>query len=499
MIFKDLLSGIETRGVSGDVGVEVTDVAYDSRQVRPGALFVAVRGYKTDGRNYIPDAVARGAVALVVERAVATDIPYAVVADGRVALAGVAAAFYGHPGRKINVVGVTGTNGKTTVCFLLDGVFRAADYKTALLTTITNVVAGVPARARLTTGEAPEIQWALHTAAAGGAKFAAVEVSSHVLALKRVDGIPFAAAVFTNLSHDHLDFHGDLAHYFAAKATLFARRRPRAPAVLNGDDAYGQVLARTTAGPKVTYGFGAGNDYRARDVVAGWGGVSFTVACPDGTADEVRSPLAGVYNVYNCLAAFAAARELGFAPATIARGIAATARVPGRLETREVNDRLRVVIDYAHSPDSMEKVLQEIRRLAADRVVVVFGCTGERDRAKRPLMGALARRYADYAVITTDDPYCEDPEVIALEVEAGLKAAGGRRGRDYDVILDRRAAIRDALAGAPPAATTVVALLGKGHETIQKVAGREIPYDDHDAVREAVAALALAPPAEARS
>lgn len=500
MKLKEILEELPHLEVTGYADPDITAVTYDSREVAPDSLFVAIKGYRADGHDFLADAVGRGAAAAVVERAMpaAGGVPQIIVPDSRRALAAAAAAFYRHPGRELAVVGVTGTNGKTTVAFLLDGIFRAAGYKTALASTVKNVVAGLERRARLTTAEAPEVQAFLREAADVGCAAAVVEVSSHALALSRVAGVPFAAAVFTNLSHDHLDFHGDMDSYFAAKASLFEQLSEGAPAVVNADDAYGRELAASRTGRVVTYGARATtSDYRVADASSGWRGLSFALTCPDGSEVEIASPLRGSFDVLNCAAAFATARELGVAADVAQKGIAATPPVPGRLEPVDVNDGLRVVIDYAHSPDSMEKALAEIRKLGPGRVVVVFGCTGDRDVEKRPAMGALARRYGDYVVVTTDDPYYEDPAEIAREVEAGVIAAGGADPGDYRVILDRAEAIRFALSYAAAEAPTVVAILGKGHEEVQKVKGSEIPYNDRRTVEEIVneLGLAAAPPA----
>lgn len=498
MKIKDILEGLPLKEVIGGADAEITAVTYDSRQVGPGSLFVAIKGLRADGHDFVADAVARGAEAVVVEQPspAAGEVPQLVVTDSRRALAAAAAAFFGHPGRELDVVGVTGTNGKTTACFLLDAIFRAAGKTTALATTVKNVVGGAERPARLTTAEAPQVQALLREAVEAGADVAVVEVSSHALALSRVAGIPFAAAVFTNLSHDHLDLHGDMASYFEAKVSLFEGLAEGAPAVINADDPYGRDLAASLAGPKViTYGVANETcDYRVTASSAGWEGLSFAISTPeDGTVD-VSAPLRGSFNVLNCAAAFAAARELGVPADAVVRGIAAMPPVPGRLEIVDAGENLRVVVDYAHSPDSMEKALAEIRRMTSGRVVVVFGCTGNRDVDKRPVMGELAMRYGDYVVLTTDDPYYEDPAAIARAAEPGIVAAGGSTPGDYRVILDRGEAIRFALSSADENVPTVVAILGKGHEEVQKVEGREVPYNDRRTVEAAVAELNLRPP-----
>jgi UDP-N-acetylmuramoyl-L-alanyl-D-glutamate--2,6-diaminopimelate ligase len=489
---KALLAGVPYEGIRGEADPEITAVTYDSRQVTPGSLFVAVRGLRADGHAYLSEVEAGGAVAAIVEEysPACNALTQVLVVDSRRALAQVAAAFYGHPGREIPVIGVTGTNGKTTVSFLLEAIYRAAGKTTALMTTVKNALDGEDRPARLTTGEAPEVQGLLREAADAGADVAVVEVSSHALALHRVAGIPFAAAVFTNLSHDHLDLHGDMDSYFAAKATLFEELAPAAPAIINADDPYGRKLAARAKGRVVTYGGETGKaDYRAEGVSAGWSGLSFTIAAPDGAATAITSPLAGSFNVGNCVAAFAAARELGVGAEAARQGLAETATIPGRLEVIAVNDELRVVIDYAHSPDSMEKVLAEIRRLPKHRLIVAFGCTGDRDVEKRPAMGELAGRYADYVVVTTDDPYYEDPAAIARDVEEGLRGVGATD--KYAVILDRSEAIRHALASARPDEPTVVAVLGKGHEEVQKARGQNVPYNDRKTVERLTAELGL--------
>lgn len=497
MTINELAAAVAARRVRGDGDAAVRGISYDSRRVQPGDAFFAVRGLRVDGHDFVGDAVAAGARAVVVTREVAVPAGVATVMvdDTRVALARAAAAFYRHPGREVRVLGVTGTNGKTTTCYLLDIIFRAAGKKTALFTTVANVVAGEKVPARLTTEEAPEVQRRLRKAAAAGAAVAVLEVSSHALALARVAEVPFAGAIFTNLTHDHLDFHGDMEGYFGAKARLFAARAPQAPAVVNGDDPYGQRLAGDIAPPAFTFGRGPGNYFRAVGVTSSPAGVKFRVVGADGWEMELASPLVGEFNAANILAAASLAHLLGVADDAVAAGVAALRHVPGRLEVMDLDRDLRVVIDYAHAPASMEVALAAIRSWdPRARLVVVFGCTGDRDRAKRPAMAEVARRFADFVVVTTDDPYYEDPAAIAAMAEAALVAAGAARGRDYDVILDRGEAIYRALVWArAKAGPAVVAVLGKGHETVQKVRGEEIPFDDREAVRAAAAALALAP------
>jgi UDP-N-acetylmuramoyl-L-alanyl-D-glutamate--2,6-diaminopimelate ligase len=462
---KDILPELTVQEFTGDRNAEITGVAYDSRQVEDGGLFVAVRGYRSDGHDFLAEAVRRGAAAVVVEE----------------------------------TSPAAGSDGKTTACFLLEGALRAAGRETALATTVHNALAGEARPARLTTAEAPEVQAFLREAVAAGASHAVVEVSSHALALSRVADVEFAAAAFTNLSHDHLDLHGDLEQYFSAKASLFDQRREEAPAVVNVDDPYGRKLHASLQGRVVGYGAAAEADYRLADVAADWEGLTFTATGPEGEAVQVTSGLVGAFNASNCLAAFALARELGVAADVAARGLAQAPPVPGRLEVVPLAAGGRVVIDYAHSPDSMEKALAEIRRLGGGRLVVVFGCTGDRDRGKRPVMAEVARRYGDYVVLTSDDPYYEDPEAIAREAELGLERAGAVSPDDYRVILDREEAIRFALAAAGEAPPTVVAILGKGHEEVQKIQGRTVPCHDRAIVEYALAELGVRGNARAAS
>lgn len=494
MYLREILAEIDNREVLGEGDPAIDAIIYDSRQAKAGSLFIAIPGFKVNGRDFAPAAVKAGAAAVIAEEAVtALAVPQVIVADARRALAQAAAAFYGYPGRELAVIGVTGTKGKTTVSFILDAILRAAGRKTALFSTVKVNVGGVEYPARLTTAEAPELQGRLREAVNAGVSYAVMEVSSHALALKRVASIPLRAAVFTNLSHDHLDLHGDMAAYFAAKEGLFAAVLPGGLAAVNGDDEWAP-RARVPAGVRrITFGRESGNDYRARDIRSDWKGVAFTLEFAGGRALELVSSLAGEFNVMNILAAAATASALGIEDDAVKKGVAALTTVPGRLELYELSDRLWVVIDYAHSPASFEAVLAEIARLPAQRRIVVFGCTGERDREKRPLMGELAARAADVVIVTTDDPYDDDPAAIADEVAAGVRRVPGAV---YEIILDRGAAVRRALeiaAGSDAAA--VVALLGKGHEKVQKAGGREIPCDDRELTARAARACGLQPPA----
>jgi UDP-N-acetylmuramoyl-L-alanyl-D-glutamate--2,6-diaminopimelate ligase len=455
---------------AGARDLQISGLAYDNRRVAPGTLFFCVPGYSRDGHDFAPDAVARGAVALVVERRLALDVAQVPVASARAAMAPAAAAFYGDPTRRLNVVGVTGTNGKTTSAFLVRSLLEAAGRPTGLLGTVKSVIGGVEHDVQRTTPEAIDLQGTFAAMADSGDRACVMEVSSHALELRRADAIHFAVAIFTNLTQDHLDFHPTMEHYFGAKRRLFCDpQRPRT-SVVNVDDAYGARLAAELDRP-VTFALRSDDaDYRATDVRTDLDGSRFTVATPHDGEIALHSPLRGEFNVYNVLGALAAARALDVPAETCVAAIATAGQVPGRFETVDEGQPFAVLVDYAHTPDSLENVLRAARRLTDARLHVVFGCGGDRDRVKRPLMGEIARRLADRVIITSDNPRSEDPEAIIAEILAGS-------GRDVLHDADRRAAIARALAAAGPGDVVVIA--GKGHEQGQEFAdGRKIPFDD---------------------
>jgi len=457
--------------------VEVADLAYDNRAVTPGTLFFCVPGFTRDGHDFAPDALARGAAALVVARPLGLGVPEVLVADVRAAMAQAAAAFYGHPSQTLRVVGVTGTNGKTTTAFLVRAVLERAGRRTGLLGTVTSIVAGRERPVARTTPEAIDLQRTFRAMLDGGDEACVIEASSHALELRRVDGVAFAAAIFTNLTQDHLDFHPDMEAYFAAKRRLFALAH--GPAVINVDDPYGARLA-AELGEAVTVAIDAEADVRALDVRTHFAGSSFAVREAAGTF-EVRLGLPGRFNVANALGAWAATRALGVAPEDVVAGLEGAARVPGRFEPVDEGQPFAVLVDYAHTPDSLENVLRAARELATGRVLVVFGAGGDRDRGKRPLMGAVAAALADLAIVTSDNPRSEDPEAIVDAVLAGTVAGAAAVERE----VDRRAAIRRAVGLAR--AGDVVVLAGKGHERGQEFAGgRKEPFDDVEEARRAL-------------
>ena len=458
---------------------EITGLAYDNRLVQPDSLFFCVPGFARDGHEFASDAVARGAAALVVARELDLPVPQRLVASVRGAMAPAAANFYWDPTADLDVVGVTGTNGKTTTAFLIRELLQASGRQTGLLGTVKSVVAGIEHEVQRTTPEAIDLQRTFREMADGGDRACAVEVSSHALTLHRADAIHFAVAIFTNLTQDHLDFHPTMEDYFQAKRLLFVagdrRPGPRA-AVVNLDDPYGARLAAELGPAATTYAIGdKGADYRAHRVQTGLAGTRATVETPDGPL-ELRSPLRGEFNVYNALAAFAAARVLGVDAQTCVEALAHAGQVPGRFETVDEGQRFAVLVDYAHTPDSLENVLQAARGLTDARLRVVFGCGGDRDRGKRPQMGEIARRLADDVIVTSDNPRSEDPEAIIAEV-----LAGSGTGVDHDA--DRAAAIARVLGDAQPGDVVVIA--GKGHEQGQEFAGgHKVPFDDVTVARE---------------
>jgi UDP-N-acetylmuramoyl-L-alanyl-D-glutamate--2,6-diaminopimelate ligase len=462
----------ERTRIVGDAEVEVTSLAYDSRKAGPGTLFFCVVGEKRDGHEFAAQVVEAGAVALVVERQLEVAVPQVVVPSARAAMAPFAAAFWGNPTAALKVVGVTGTNGKTTTAYLIREILEAAGVQTGLMGTVKQVVGGVEEPVERTTPEAIDLQETFRRMIDGGDRAVAMEVSSHALVLHRADRIHFDVAVFTNLTQDHLDFHQTMEEYFEAKRMLFAA--DPGVRIVNFDDPYGRRLAAEFE--CLTFSAeGADADYRATDVEFDAGGATFTVA---GKA-EVRTGMPGHFNVANALAAFAAAEALGVDAATAAAGLAAAARVPGRFEPIDEGQGFAVLVDYAHTPDSIENALRAARRLTAGKLISVFGAGGDRDKAKRPLMGRAGGVLSDLAVVTSDNPRSEDPEAIVAEVAAG--AAEG--DAELIVEVDRHAAIALAVGRAKPGDTVVIA--GKGHEQGQEFeGGRKVPFDDREVARE---------------
>jgi UDP-N-acetylmuramoyl-L-alanyl-D-glutamate--2,6-diaminopimelate ligase len=462
----------------GAPAVDIAGLSYDNRTVGPRDLFFCVRGFTRDGHEFAADAVQRGAAALVVDHLLDVDIPQVVVPDVRKAMAPAAAAFYGDPTATLDLIGVTGTNGKTTTAYLVRSLLEADGRQTGLLGTVKSVVGGAELDVQRTTPEAIDLQRAFRAMLDGGDVACVMEVSSHALELARADASRFAVAVFTNLTQDHLDFHPTMEDYYLAKRKLFTDIGARRT-VVNLDDPYGVRLA-TDPGVESPVTFALdhpGATYRADDVRTELAGSRFTLHSPDGVA-EISSPLRGRFNVYNVLGAFAAARAIEVPFEVAVEAIEQAGQVPGRFETVDEGQPFAVLVDYAHTPDSLENVLATARNLTEARLHVVFGAGGDRDRGKRPQMGEIAARLADRVIVTSDNPRSEDPEAIIAEILAGI-------ARPVEHDADRRAAIQAAIAGA--GAGDVVVIAGKGHEQGQEFAGgHTIPFDDVTVAREAL-------------
>jgi UDP-N-acetylmuramoyl-L-alanyl-D-glutamate--2,6-diaminopimelate ligase len=472
-----LVASLDDAEVRGDAGLVIRDLAYRSSEVGPGALFFCAPGARTDGHRFAPDAIRAGAAALAVERWLDPPVAQVLVPSVRRAMGPVSSAFFGHPSARLITVGVTGTNGKTTTTYVLESIFLSAGLGAGVIGTTGVRVDRAPTAFDRTTPEAPDLQRLLYRMAEAAVGAVAVEVSSHGLDQHRVDGTRFGCAVFTNLSRDHLDYHGTMEEYFAAKATLFTPELSER-GVINADSLHGRKLLHLARVPVTTFGVDHEADLRAERVELGSGGISFVA---DGV--RIESRLRGAYNVSNCLAAMAAARAVGIADGAIVRGIADVAGVPGRLEPVEAGQPFPVLVDYAHTPDSLDNVLRALRGMAAGRLIVVFGCGGDRDRGKRPLMGEVATSLADLTIVTSDNPRSEDPRAIIAEIEPGAKAGGGA----YRVEPDRRAAIRLAVEEARPGDLVLVA--GKGNETGQEFRDRTVPFDDRVVARQELLAV----------
>ncbi|HEY3722007.1 MAG TPA: UDP-N-acetylmuramoyl-L-alanyl-D-glutamate--2,6-diaminopimelate ligase [Acidimicrobiia bacterium] len=486
MRLHDLLGAVDVLELTGNSQVEVSDIVHDSRRAARGALFCCIRGAVTDGHDHAPDAVERGAAALLVERPLALPVPQARVARVRAAMGPIAARFYGEPARGLRVLGVTGTNGKTTTTYLIEAIARAAGEPAGVIGTTGVRIAGVAEPLQLTTPEATEVQALLARMRDASVGTVAMEVSSHALAYQRVDGIEFATVCFTNLSQDHLDEHGTLEDYFEAKARLFTPAFSSSAAVAADDDHGIELAARATrAGLDVTtFGVDVDASVRASDLELDRGGSTFRIEAGPGGRETVRIPLLGRFNVQNALAAAATSLAGGLPFEAVLRGLEAGVVVPGRMERVDAGQPFTVLVDYAHTPEALDRLVGEARRLAGGhRVVLVFGCGGDRDPGKRAPMGAAAAG-ADAVVLTNDNPRSEDPGAIAAAAEAGLR----ERGAAYTVELDRRAAIRDALGRA--AAGDVVVVAGKGHERGQDIGGDVSAFDDRVVAREELEALA---------
>ena len=487
MLLKTLLTKTAVEEVIGSPDREITNLAYDSRRVTAGSLFIALKGQKLDGAQFIHQAIERGAVAIV------TDIPgssYRVttilVPNARKALADFSCSFYRHPASKLKLVGITGTNGKTTTAYLIKHLLETSGLRSGLLGTVRYEIGNRIIPASRTTPEALEINDLLYQTVNAGDKAAVMEVSSHALSQDRVRGLEFDAAIFTNLTQDHLDYHKTIQSYFEAKSLLFLQlaeqKRKKGTGIVNIDSTYGdQLVTRFEKELRIiTYGLSVAAQFRATNIRIDANGTSYQLDA-EGKSYLVRSPLIGRFNVYNSLAALAASRAIGLSLRDCVKALSNAPQVPGRLEAVPIKRQFQVYVDYAHTDDALLNVLRTLRELSPARLIIVFGCGGDRDRSKRPKMGAVASEYADYSIVTSDNPRKEDPATIVSEITKAM-----RPGK-FEIIVDRAEAILRAIALAQP--RDIVLIAGKGHEANQEFADYIVPFSDVDVVRESVAAL----------
>jgi UDP-N-acetylmuramoyl-L-alanyl-D-glutamate--2,6-diaminopimelate ligase len=486
--------GVPVPPLDGAAEAPVSSISYDSRKARPGSVFVALRGMHADGTAFAREAISRGAVAALSESAAPSDVRvvWVQVPDARMALAALAAIFYGDPSEELVLVGITGTNGKTTTSYLLASVFEAAGMPCGRIGTVGYRIGRKEIEAERTTPEAPELQAMLRDMVSQGSGACVMEVSSHALALKRADYLRFAAAIFTNLTRDHLDFHRNMDDYFAAKRRLFELLPEGSVAVVNLDDRRGTALM-SIAKRTVTYAIDADADVRPRNLASTLDGLRFDVTTPRGSL-HIESRLVGRANCYNILATVAAAAALDLPLSAIESGIRGLTAVPGRFQVvSDARDDVRVVVDYAHTDDALKNLLETARPIATGRIITVFGCGGDRDQTKRPLMGAVAARLSDVVVVTSDNPRSENPADIIDQIKRGIVSPedrSGGRGRPKAretlciAIVDRKEAIERAVREALPGDLILIA--GKGHEKYQVIGERVLPFDDVDVARTAL-------------
>lgn len=480
MKLGELFRGVPSLEIGADQDAWITSLAYNSRLVKPGTLFFAIQGEKADGHAFIPQALGQGAVAIVSEREASRELArrWVRVAKIRRALSEAARIFHGRPDSRLRLAGITGTNGKTTTAYLTASIFRAAGIRTAVLGTIEYRLGDLVLPAQNTTPESLDLLGYFADWVGQGGEAVVMEVSSHALAQERVWGFPFAAAVFTNLTRDHLDYHKDFQSYFAAKRQLFVGLGAPPPelSVINVDDLWGRQLLELPAPRRVTYGMNLDAQVKPKQFSQGPAGLRATLVTPEGRV-EAESPLLGRFNLANILAATATAVGFGIPPEKIAGGIAALRAVPGRFERIDEGQPFLVVVDYAHTDDALRSVLRTAREFTKKRLIVVFGCGGERDRTKRPLMGEAAGFLSDLPILTSDNPRGEDPLRILSDVLVGLQ----KSGKEYLAEVDREVAIRKALERAREG--DVVVLAGKGHETYQILKDGRITFDDREVAR----------------
>jgi len=486
---RELIKCTKVLAFGGNPDIEILDLAYDSREVKPGTLFVAIPGLKIDGHKFILDALQRKAVAAIIENSAfrSAQYPWVQVPDSRKALADLSCAFHGDPSRFLNLVGVTGTNGKTTTTNLITAILEEAGHRAGLVGTIQNRIGKEVFPVAHTTPEAPDLQKLFKLFLAKGAEYGVIEVSSHALELQRVRNTEFDIAVFTNLTQEHLDFHRDMESYLLAKGKLFsslgynAHKKRRKFAILNADDPYTQYLAEMTRVPIITYGIENDADVKAEKVQVTSAGVEYFLRYTNQQL-AVKLKLTGLFNVYNSLAAIAVGLVEGIPIEGIIATLEKIAGIPGRFESVNGGHEYTVIVDYSHTPDSLENCLKTAKELARGRIITVFGCGGDRDRTKRPLMGEVAGRLSDLCIVTSDNPRSEEPAAIIAEIVPGLER--GAHGTPFLQIADRRKAIFRAVQEAKP--EDIIIIAGKGHEDYQLIGTQVFPFDDKKVAKEAL-------------
>ena len=488
---QELISLLPQAKVQGNTDLSIEVIAHDSRQVVPGTLFVCVSGFKTDGHNYIMQAYNQGATAVIVEKTV-EDIPQGLtvitVPDTREAIKGITPYFFDYPSRKLRMIGVTGTNGKTTTTYLLKSILQEAGYQVGIIGTIQNSIGNRIVPSKNTTPDVIDLQQLLAEMVESHMDYVVMEVSSHALALERVAGCEFDVGIFTNMTRDHLDFHVTFENYLAAKAKLFEslsaadNQKQNKTAIVNADDEAGTAILDHTACTAITYGIHADAGLTAKNADIQATGATFDIVGSFGTMD-LTLKITGFFNVYNVLSAVGAALAEGIKPAVIKNALEKFQSVPGRFELVNAGQCFSVIVDYAHTPDGLENILQTAQQIAQKRIIVVFGCGGDRDRTKRPIMGKLAASYGDIVIATSDNPRSEDPDLILAEIEAGIQE-GLTTGKLYEKISDRRQAIGRALQLAEK--DDIVIIAGKGHEDYQILSDRTISFDDKEVVKEII-------------
>ena len=481
MQLKDLIQNVSPLKTIGDLSVEVKKIAYDSRQVEEGSLFICIEGFKTDGHKYIKNAIQNGAVAIIVEKELEEypeGISIVEVADSRESMAYLAATFFNNPLEKLELIGVTGTNGKTTTTYLIKGMLDKAGKATGLIGSIKNIVGEKTLPATRTTPESLDLYALFAEMVEANLSHVVMEVSSHALDLKRVQGMDYRAAIFTNISQDHLDYHHSIDEYLLAKSRLFQQVEAGGFSIVNIDDPKSEQIIDAARGEILSYGINKNADFQARNIKLDSTGVSFDV---QGRYNfSIQMKLAGLFNVYNTLAAIACGYAMGLSGDEIKDGLENVNGVAGRFELVDEGQDFTVVVDYAHTPDGMENVLKTAHELTEGKTIIVFGCGGDRDKGKRPEMGRIAAQYGDLVILTSDNPRSEDPLAIIKDIEKGMENSE----TPYEIFPDRREAIFYAIEKAAPG--DMVLLFGKGHETYQIFRDKIIPFDDRQVAREAL-------------